>query len=142
VLPDSQTLVPNENVTRITLSPDGRTLAYLGYDSRNNGRWRIYVRRLERLTAEPIVGTEDAINPSFSPDGKQIAFVVGTMRRLKVVSLAGQPPQVLTDSLVDLGGVAWGTDHYVYYDGHLAGDGLARIRDTGGQPEIASRTAL
>jgi serine/threonine-protein kinase len=141
VLPDSQTLVPNENVTRITLSPDGRTLAYLGYDSRNNGRWRIYVRRLERLTAEPIVGTEDAINPSFSPDGKQIAFVIGTMRRLKVVSLAGQPPQVLTDSLVDLGGVAWGTDHYVYYDGHLAGDGLARIHDTGGQPEIATRAA-
>jgi serine/threonine-protein kinase len=139
-LPDSQTLVPNEHITRITLSPDGRTLAYIGYDSRSNGRWRIFLRPLNRLTAEPMVGTEDAINPSFSPDGKQIAFVIGTMRRLKVVSIAGQPPQVLTDSLVDLGGVSWGGDGYIYYDGHLAGDGLARIRDNGGTPEIATRT--
>ena len=141
VLPDSQALSPNDPVTRFTVSPDGRTIAYVGYDARRNSRWQIYLRRLDRLSVEPVPGTEDAMNPAFSPDGKRIAFVSGTSRTLRVVSLAGGPPQVLTDSLVDLGGVAWGTDGYIYYDGHLAGDGLARIRETGGTPEIATRPA-
>jgi len=41
--------------------------------------------------------------------------------------------------LVDNGGVSWGTDGYIYYDGHLEGDGIARIKETGGSPEVASR---
>jgi len=57
----------------------------------------------------------------------------GTARRTR------RRTQVLTDSLVDVGGLTWSTDGYVYYDGHLAGDGLARVRETGGRPEIASR---
>jgi serine/threonine protein kinase len=141
VFPDSQRLAPHDHQTRITIAPDARALAYLGHDPTVSGRWRIFVRRLDRLAAEPVPGTEDAINPSFAPDGKRIAFVSGTQRALKVVSLAGGPAQVLTDSLVDLGGVSWGADGYIYYDGHLAGDGLARIRESGGPPEIASRPA-
>jgi hypothetical protein len=46
---------------------------------------------------------------------------------------------MLTDSLVDQGGVSWGYDGYIYYDGHLEGDGVARIRATGGKPEIFTR---
>ena len=98
---------------------------------------QLFLRRLDQLTVVPLAGTEGAINPAFSPDGERIAFVSGAPRALKVMSLSGGPPITLTDSLVDLGGVSWSSDGYIYYDGKLEGDGLARIRDTG-HPEIAS----
>ena len=138
-VPDSQALsriAPGG--TRVALSPDGRMIAYVGDVSR--GRRQIYLRRLDRLTVEPIPGTDNGANPAFSPDGSRLAFTAGEPRAVKVVSLtSGGPPQILTDSLVDIGGLTWSSDGYVYYDGHLEGDGLARVRDTGGKPEVASR---
>jgi serine/threonine-protein kinase len=79
------------------------------------------------------------MNPSFSPDGRRVAFVTSTSpRSLRVATIAGGPVITLTDSLVDLGGVSWGHDGYIYFDAHLEGDGLARIREGGGTPEIAT----
>ena len=40
---------------------------------------------------------------------------------------------------MDRGGVSWGYDGYIYYHARLEGNGLARIPETGGQPEVASR---
>src|SRR5439155_19801187 len=81
------------------------------------------------------------VHPVFSPDGRRLAYVTGVPRALQVVARSGGGGETLTDSLVDLGGVSWGADGYIYYDGHLEGDGLARIRESGGKPEIASRQA-
>jgi serine/threonine-protein kinase len=123
---------------RVALSPDGRQIVYAADVA--SGR-QLMRRRLEELTPQPIPGTEGGYNPAFSPAGDKIAFVAGSPRALKVVSLAGGPPAVLTDSLVDSGGVTWSPDGYIYYDAALEGDGIARIRATGGTPEIASRPA-
>jgi serine/threonine-protein kinase len=137
VLPDSQALADNANGTRVAISPDGRTLAYVGANGEEANR--LWVRSLDQLHAIPLPGTERAVNPSFSPDGKRIAFATTTPRALKVVPVAGGPVLTLVDSLVDLGGLSWGSDGYIYYDGHLQGDGIARVRESGGPPEIASR---
>ena len=137
VLPDSQALAVTVNGTRLAISPDGRTVVYVGGEI--DGPPRLWVRQLDELRATPLAGTERAINPSFSPDGKRIAFATYAPRGLKVVPVGGGSVLTLTDSLVDQGGVSWGTDGYIYYDGHLEGDGIARIRETGGKPEIASR---
>ncbi len=139
VLPDSQAL-SSGNASRLAVTRDGRTIVYVG-EGTGGRRAQLYLRRWDQLAVEPIPGTEGAINPAFSPDGKKIAFVSGSPRALKVVTLGGGPAQALTDSLVDLGGVSWSTDGYIYYDAHLEGDGLARIREAGGKPEIASRPA-
>jgi WD40 repeat protein len=137
-LPDSQQLNQTVNGNRVALSPDGRTIVYAGGSAPFPSR--LWVRRLGDLRATPLPGTERPANPSFSPDGKKIAFVTTQPpRAVKVVSLDGGPPLQLTDSLVDLGGLSWGHDGYIYYDGHLEGDGIARIRETGGRPEIVSR---
>jgi len=55
-----------------------------------------------------------------------------------VVSLNGGPALTLVDKMVDLGGVSWGEDGYIYYDGHLPGDGIARVRESGGEPEVVT----
>ena len=138
-LPDSQSLAnPGSTVSyRLALSPDGRTIAYVGRGALA-GTTRLWVRPLDQLRATPLAGTEGGYNPAFSPDGKHLAFVAGTPRALKSIAVGGGPITTLTDSLVDAGGVSWAPDGYIYYDGHLKGDGLARVRETGGSPGVAS----
>jgi serine/threonine-protein kinase len=136
-LPDSQALAEGGQRFRVAVSPDGRKIAYLGRASSPLGA-RLMVRSLDQLRATPLAGTDGAINPAFSPDGKHLAFAAGAPRAIKTIAVAGGPTVTLTDSLVDTGGITWGHDGYVYYDGHLTGDGLARVRETGGKPEIAS----
>jgi serine/threonine-protein kinase len=138
VLPDSQGLDDGGGAFRVAVSPDGRTVVYVGRGTVLTGS-RLWVRSLDQLRATPLAGTEGAINPSFSPDGKRVAFVTTAPRGVRTVALIGGPPTTLTDSLVDLGGLSWGTDGYVYFDGHLEGDGIARVRETGGRPEIATK---
>jgi serine/threonine-protein kinase len=139
LLPDSQQLNASVNGTRVALSPDGQTLSYVGGGA-GSASDRLWVRPMGQLRAMLLPGTERAANPAFSPDGKRIAFVsLSAPRTLRVVPVGGGPALTLTDSLVDMGGVSWGSDGYIYYDGHLEGDGIARIRETGGKPEIATR---
>ena len=136
-LPENQALALAINGTRLALSPDGRNLVYVGVGSTAGGT-QLWLRPLDQLRATPLAGTEGAINPAFSPDGKQVAFVTGIPRGLRTIAIAGGPATLLTDSLVDQGGVSWAKDGYIYYDGKLTGDGLARVRETGGKPEVAS----
>ncbi len=143
LLPEDQALSGGvSGATLATLTPDGRTLVYVAGEGRAR---RLWVRPLDRLNATPLAGTENAVHPSVSPDGTRIAFTATTFlattspRALKVVPISGGPVLTLTDYLVDNGSVSWGTDGYIYYDGHLEGDGIARIKETGGRPEIASR---
>jgi serine/threonine-protein kinase len=134
-LPVEEALAPISNL-RLAISPDGRRLAYLGQAPQ--GETQLWLRTHDQLQATALAGTVGAINPAFSPDGAKLAFVStgsGRPRSVNVIALTGGPATVLTDSLVDQGGLSWGYDGYVYLDGHLAGDGLARVRETGGSPE-------
>ena len=139
-LPDSAALAQMDGAVhgyRLALSRDGRKLVYVGRRVAG-GRTQLFLRRMDQLAAIPLSGTEDAINPAFSPDGERIAFIAGSPHALRVMSLSGGSLITLTDSLVDPGGVSWSSNGYIYYDGKLTGDGLARIRETGGRPETAT----
>ncbi|MFN8582934.1 MAG: protein kinase [Gemmatimonadaceae bacterium] len=123
--------------SRLALSPDGRTIAYVGPGASASST-RLWVRRLDQLRATALAGTDGATNPSFSPDGARIAFVSGPPWLLRVVPVGGGPPITLTDSAVGRGGLSWGSDGYIYFDGDFTRDGIARVRETGGAPEEAS----
>ena len=59
-------------VNTLALSPDGRTIVYVG---RSGGAGQLlYRRRLDELAAHPITGTEGASFPIFSPSGDRIAY--------------------------------------------------------------------
>ena len=135
-LPEGQSFGYSEQ-SRIALSPDGRVLVYVGCEHagalRPDGR-----AGSTRSPRNPSMAPRAPSNPSFSPDGQRVLFIQGTPLALRAVPLAGGPPVTLTDSLVDTGGTSWGFDGYVYYDGHLAGDGKSRVRETGGVPEPVS----
>jgi serine/threonine-protein kinase len=112
---------------RVALSPDGRTLVYIGPSE--SGR-RLWLRRLDQLDATPIAGTEGASQPFFSPDGRRVGFVKnGT--EVRIASLGGAPTTTLTTKANTTSG-DWGEDGYIYFE---VDSGVARIRATGGEAE-------
>jgi len=72
-------------------SPDGRSIAYTVTDP--DGATRIHVQSLDSTESRVLPGTEDAVHPFWSPDGRSLAFVSGL--QLKRIDLAGGSPRTL-----------------------------------------------
>jgi serine/threonine-protein kinase len=128
-LPEDQSLQPPapDGGARVAISPDGRSLVYLGPGPSGP---RLWLRRLDQLSATPIPGSEASSNPFFSPDGRHVAFIrAGSMVRM--ASLDGAPTVTLTDKAYSAGG-DWGDDGYVYFE---VDSGIARVRPPGGPLE-------
>jgi serine/threonine-protein kinase len=134
------------NPPRVTMSPDGRELVYVGVDSGvpvvddrfsstvGSVSWALWHRSFDRLRAILLPGTERAWAPVISPDGEQVAFrVAAGAGQIKVISLAGGPPITALDSGV-FGAVSWGPNNEIYF---LDDDDtmLRRVSASGGPPE-------
>jgi len=113
--------------TRVALSPDGRTLVLAARGP--DGTQRLYARPLAASSATAIDGTDGAFWPTFSPDGKDVAFFASG--RLRRVPLAGGTPVDVTALVGDPGGASWGDDGYIVFR-DLGRDGLARVPAAGG----------
>ena len=71
-----------------SISPDGRTLAFLGRDA--SGKIQIWVRPLNSTSAVVLDGTDDAIHLFWSPDSRFIGYFA--QGRIRKVSKAGGLP--------------------------------------------------
>jgi len=111
----------------IDVSPDGRALAWSACDNAS-GACALYVRPVDRFDASRLAGTEGAIAPFFSPDGRWIAFFADG--KLKKIASSGGSPSVLADASSP-GGGAWGRDARIVFSGLPAG-GLSLVSDQGG----------
>jgi eukaryotic-like serine/threonine-protein kinase len=66
---------------RLSMSPDGRKIAYIAPDA--NGRLAIWIHALNSLSAQPLAGTLNATAPFWSPDSRVIAFIAdGKLKRI------------------------------------------------------------
>jgi eukaryotic-like serine/threonine-protein kinase len=127
---DGQQLV-SPGGTRFAWSPDGQEYVYTGTGA---GTTLLWLRRLDALAAQPIRGSENATSPTFSPDGRQIAFVTLAAFTISVVPRSGgQARVVVRDGSAAGGGVAWSDDGFLYFD---AGRGLARVHPDGSGYEM------
>ena len=114
----------------LALSPNGSQLVYVARDDK--GSRQLYPRPMDSLQARPIPGTEDAVNPFFSPDGQWVGFWSDS--KLKKVALAGGSPLTLCEVALPLVGATWGTnDDIVFASVRLSG--LFRVPAAGGIPE-------
>lgn len=118
------------------VSPDGRTLVYSAGPA---DRSVLYLRSLDSVEAAAIPGTEGAVTPFFSPDGRSIGFVAG--EALKSIPVAGGAPGVIATG-VGANGCSWGPDGRIVFT-PVEGMGLRRIASSGGEPEqlLTSRDA-
>ena len=79
------------------LSPDGRTLVYVVL--RDSGSAVLCTHSFDTGTSRELPGTEEAQEPFFSPDGRQIAFFAkGRLKRLDLVTGVVQEMCAVADS--------------------------------------------
>ena len=110
----------------VALSPDGRTLAYVGV---MNGIRSLYVRTMNQIEVRPLAGTEGATGPDFSPDGAWIVFVAD--RKLKKVPVLGGSPTVVNEGNPDTISIDWAPDGTIVFTRGFT-LGLARVSASGG----------
>jgi serine/threonine protein kinase/Tol biopolymer transport system component len=86
---------PSEDASCPSVSPEGDRIAYLAQDS-NDGT---VLRVVSRIGGQPVTlatDVEASEYPSWSPDGRHLAFAAGSPTRIWVVSAAGGEPRELT----------------------------------------------
>jgi Tol biopolymer transport system component/tRNA A-37 threonylcarbamoyl transferase component Bud32 len=110
----------------VAVSNDGSQIAWLGGDPTP----RIFTRTLDDATPRPVAGSDNAMNPQFSPDGTAIAFIVAG--QLKRVPLSGGPAATIADEVVNF---HWGDADVVVYS-RIPGPnaGLWSVSASGGSP--------
>jgi len=131
-LPDSMTAVNRCCGPAQALSPDGRTLVFVGM---RGGGGALYRRSLGDLGVERIPGTDGGATPFFSPDGTWLAFDVNG--QLKKLATAGGPivPVAATGPI---NGAAWLEGDVIVYAANADRE-LWRVGAAGGRPERLPR---
>ena len=108
-LPEGLTLPTAGAAASIALSRDGRTLVFVG-QAKDAQHRMLFVRHLGDRDVVPIRGTEDALSPVLSPDGKEVLFGMRLVLgggNIKRVSVDGGTPRILIDSSATNGQLSW-----------------------------------
>jgi Tol biopolymer transport system component len=108
------------------LSPDGRQIVFAASE---DGQQRLWLRPLDKTTAQPLAGTEGASVPFWSPDGRSLGFFASG--QLKRIDFAGGSAQALATVLNARGG-RWAPDGTILFAPTITGP-LFRIPATGGK---------
>ena len=111
--------------TNLDISPDGSTVVY--HAQVGNG-YQLVRRRLDSIEASPIAGTDRAQNPTFSPDGTQIAFY--SAGAIKTVAVAGGAPVTVCEISGALPMLAWSDSGEIFFTQQTLG--LSRVPEKGG----------
>ena len=100
------TFVGSYNISP-TISPDGRTLAYI---TRTGGNFKLCVMDLGSGTVNQITDTLDDESPSFSPNGRLLVYATRSGGRdvLVTTTLDGKIKAKLIATLADVREPTWG----------------------------------
>src|SRR5262249_33774751 len=140
-LPDARvvrsSIIPPGNLAnlppqRLAISSDGRRLAFAAPDA--SGHTILWVRELDSAAAQPLAGTDGAMTPFWSADGRSIAFFTLADGKLKKIDASGGPVLTVADAL-PIGG-SWNRDGVMLFVQH--GGTLSRLSPADGvRPVVA-----
>jgi len=110
------------------LSPDGTRLVFTA--GRRSGVRMLWYQPLDSLEAKPLPGTESAVLPFWSPDGRSVAFYSEVDKKLKKVDLSGGPAVTLCPAKNGSASGAWMSNgSLIFYDDNK----LMRVPAAGGE---------
>jgi Tol biopolymer transport system component len=121
---------PPTRFVAMSLSPDGRTLAYA---TRGTAANQIYLRSLDRFEAIALEGSELANGPVFSPDGKWVAY--HSRGKLKKLPITGGTPVTLCDAAEFLS-MSWSETNHLFTAQRKSA--VMRVSADGGVSEIVT----
>jgi len=121
--------------SRIGLSPDGRTLAFVAGNAAGRSIW---VRPLGSDAARPLPDTQDAGPVFWSPDGRTIAYLSLTESKLKKIAIDGGSAVAIATAKNGRGGT-WNQDGVIVFAPAAEG---ALVRVSAGGGEVTPVTTL
>jgi DNA-binding winged helix-turn-helix (wHTH) protein/Tol biopolymer transport system component len=120
----------------VAVSPNGRLLAYSG---RGPGGHHLLVKGIDEVEWKVLEDTDFAVQPSFSPDSREIAFSGltypgGPVALQTIDARGGSAREVMVGGRPNFS--SWQRDGFIYYSAvDEAGATLRRVASTGGPPE-------
>jgi serine/threonine-protein kinase len=131
ILPNGQSIALPANRRLVGLSPDGTQMVYVA-----NGR--LYVRSMAELEARAIQGSERDVavtDPTFSPDGRSVAFYAPADQAIKRIAVTGGVAVTVCRADIPYG-IDWQSNAIVFGQGRK---GIMRVSPDGGSPEVLVR---
>ena len=122
---DSEAADVGFDSTLLDISPDGRTLVWVGS---SNGTIRLFLRQLDSFDVRPLAGTEGALHPFFSPDGRSLGFL--TNDKVKTYSLNTGTTTAICDVTTAVAGT-WAAGNQLFVAAE-EGRRLYRVNASGG----------
>jgi Tol biopolymer transport system component len=113
------------------LSPQGDRIAFVAHLANTQSLW---IRPLESDAAQQLEGTQGAMHPFWSPDGRYVAFFANG--KLNKIAASGGPVSVLADAPNPRGGT-WGANDMILFTPDFR-DPLAKVSAQGGVPTPAT----
>jgi len=119
-------------LSSLALSPDGTRAVFT---VARPGGWALAVRNLDALSARVLPGTDRALDPCFSPDGRWIAFVAAD-GNLRKIAVDGSSLATLAETSAGIPvGLTWlSNTELVLAQRSQVGAGLLRVSAEGGKP--------
>ena len=125
-------VIPRTTLAPLAFSPDGSQMVYSA--RKGNDAPRLYLRPMNSLEDEGLLGTEGGDNPFFSPDGRWVVFFAGG--EMKKVAITGGAAVTLFSIGNQPQGASWGADGSIIFATPSAN--LQRISADGGMAEAVT----
>ena len=126
------TTPPTKDLVSLAISPDGQKIVFV---ATSEARSRLWLRSLNAVSAQPLVGTDGASLPFWSPDSRSVGFFADG--KLKRIDIDGGSARVLANAIFGRGG-AWNRDGTIIFAPNPASP-IFQVLATGGEPAAVTR---